>query len=83
MIDIYPDDVKTISNQCIIRKYSFKLLINRNIFKCRLAFTMANNMASSDVWENIILTKINTYNRWYHWLCEEGFFVPRCEAPTW
>ena len=33
---------------------------------------MVNNMASSGLWENFILTKIITYLRWHHWLCGES-----------
>ena len=38
------------------RKYSFKFLINRKILEFRQTFTMANNMASSGLWQSVILT---------------------------
>ena len=42
----------------IRRKYFFKFLIYRKILS-RQACTMANNMVSSGLWENVMLTKIN------------------------
>ena len=53
------------------RKYSFNFLKNRKLLKHRQAFTMANNMAFQ-VWENVILTKINTYHRWPHSYAKGG-----------
>ena len=65
------EDFSFCLNTYIGRKYPFKILINRKIFKCRQLFTMANNMASSGLYENIILNKNNTYHRWHHCLCKE------------
>ena len=67
-------------NLYIRRKYSFKTLINRKVLKCRQAFTMTNNMASSG---NAIHTKLNAYPRWPHWLYEEKHLVPGCKGPNW
>ena len=32
---------------------------------------MTNNMASSGMLENVMLTNIYTYHRLHHWLCDE------------
>ena len=62
-------------------KILLQLTKNRKILEFKQPFTKANNIPALDLWGNVILTKINTYHRWHHWLCEEGYLVPRCEAP--
>ena len=59
----------------------WKLL--KTSWKCRHTFTITNNIASSGLWENVTLAKINTYYRWHHWLCSEWHPVPKCMAPKW
>ena len=50
------------------------------MFDHRQTFTMENNVASSGLWQRVILTKIKTYHIWCHWLCQEGCLVPSCKA---
>ena len=40
-------------------------------------------MASSGLLESDIFTKITTYHRWHHLLCEERHLLPKCLAPKW
>ena len=56
---------------------SFKALNNRIIWWCRQAFILWNNMVSSCLCKNVICTKINTFHRWHHWLCNEWYLVSK------
>ena len=33
--------------------------------------------------ENVILTKIYTYQKWSHWLCIKRHLMPKCVTPNW
>ena len=46
------------------KKIFLQFFMNRKLLECKQAFTRANNMALSGLWENIIITKINTYHIW-------------------
>ena len=39
---------------------------------------MVNNIASSGLWENVTLSKVNTYHRWPHIYAEGGLGVEMC-----
>ena len=65
----------TLGNKTIM--YYFMIYEGRKILEHKQVFTIANNMALSDLWENPILTKIKTYDIWHHLFCKEGYPVSR------
>ena len=65
----------------ITRKCSPSFLKNKKLLECRQAFTLTNNMALSGLWENVILTKINTYHRWFHGYVKRRYLVQKSGVP--